>query len=244
MTLNGHTSGFRGVALSADGRLVAGGIQDGTVMVWETAGGQLLADLEGSRWCGPPRRAFMGWESACQLRIRGPWFDCGMLLAASHWLPYRATPAQSGHRTVRRRTPCGQQRRGRDGTPVGAGATNSSQRSAATPPPSRGLRFHEMGVVASTATTGSYDLAGGTGQTLRTLRGHAGAVWCVALSGDGQLVASGGWDSTVRLWESGWKSRSVTSRAHWPGVGRRGLGRWATCGQWRRGRNSAAVGHG
>jgi WD40 repeat protein len=36
-----------GVALTADGRLLAGGGLDGTVMLWETSGGRLLAMLQG-----------------------------------------------------------------------------------------------------------------------------------------------------------------------------------------------------
>jgi WD40 repeat protein len=37
---------------------------------------------------------------------------------------------------------------------------------------------------------------------IATLHGHAGAVWGVALSANGQRVVSGGYDATVKLWEA------------------------------------------
>jgi WD40 repeat protein len=37
---------------------------------------------------------------------------------------------------------------------------------------------------------------------LQTLEGHVDQVWAVAFSPDGQTLASGSWDGTVRLWDA------------------------------------------
>ena len=48
-TLQGHTGGVRGVALSADGRLLASGSQDGTLRLWEASTGAHLNTLRSDR---------------------------------------------------------------------------------------------------------------------------------------------------------------------------------------------------
>jgi WD40 repeat protein len=53
-----------------------------------------------------------------------------------------------------------------------------------------------------------------SGQLLVTLQGHTGAVWGVALSADGQTIASGSLDGTLRLWEAGSGQQLATLQGH------------------------------
>jgi len=55
-----------------------------------------------------------------------------------------------------------------------------------------------------------------THKPFRTLKGHARYVWQVAFSPDSRYLASGSWDSTVKVWDlkAPESSEPVTLRGH------------------------------
>jgi len=55
-----------------------------------------------------------------------------------------------------------------------------------------------------------------SGELRRALNGHAAKVTCLAFSPDGKLLAAGGRDKTIRLWDpaSGAEVRAIASHAH------------------------------
>ena len=57
-----------------------------------------------------------------------------------------------------------------------------------------------------------------SGRLLATLQGHTSLVWGVALSGDGQLVASGSYDGTLTVWDARSGRRLATLDGHSSGV--------------------------
>ena len=73
-----------------------------------------------------------------------------------------------------------------------------------------------------------------TGEALDLLTGHTGWVSSVSFSPDGNTLASGSWDRTVRLWDATTGSPLRTLTGHTDGVLQRVVfTRWKHARQWK-----------
>ena len=139
-TLVGHTDTVYSVAFSPDGKTLASGSEDNTIILWNTTTGEHIKTLA---------------------RLTGPFVGPTDTLAGHTDTVYSVAFSP-------------------DGTTLASGSADNT-------------------IILWDATTGQYK---------QTLIGHKRAVYSIAFSPDGTTLASGSWDRTIKLWDTAtWKYR-------------------------------------
>jgi WD40 repeat protein len=211
--LEGHTDWVDQVAVHPDGLRVASAGQDGTARVWDLNTGRQIACLD---------------ASTCVVKAVA-WSADGNTLAASSYDGAVRVYADGSFQLLQtlhaeglwNRTLCYTERGWVTGSfgggPVVLAAAGTRRFGPETTAGLNGLAVSPDGehAVVCSDDGNLYEIDLCRREVERVLGSHRAAVTCAAYSPEGDLVATGSWDRTVRLWEQ----KSGRCIAEWEGLG-------------------------
>jgi WD40 repeat protein len=188
--LEGQPDGINSVAFSPDGRLLAGGSDNGKIMLWEVATGKQLRTIRG-------RPSFHIGSRAIYSNVESVAFSpSSKLVAASAGRTVNIWDVRTGQLT---------------GSLIGQ--SDSITLSITS------LSFSHNGRVLAGGSFGGavilWDIS--TRKQLRDMKGHSKTVQSVAFSLNDNIIASGSRDGTIKLWNvsTGRAIRTLKGKNEW-----------------------------
>jgi len=219
-TLEGYDSKVYALDISPDGKTVACGVDDSTVMLWDLRTGELKRTLKGHD-CPLDSVAFSpdgktlasgGGMSAHSGEIMLWDAETGKMLSSYSALgpPYVFVAFSPDGKTLACGGSAGQPvslMTERRKSPVGIEIDEGSQVFA--------LAFSPDGRLLAVGVDDTVNLCDPTtGKVKTTLRGHTDLVWDVAFSPNGKIVATASDDGTLKLWDTASGALMHTLKGH------------------------------
>ena len=203
-SLTGHSDAVWSVAWRPDGRQLASGSRDNTIIVWDAETGAPVRTLAGHS----AAVTSVAWRPDGRQLASGSWDNTIIVWDAETGAPVRTLAGHSAEVWSVAWRP--------DGRQLASGSSDNTiiVWDAETGAPVRTLAGHSAAVWSVAWRPDGRQLASGssdntiivwdaeTGAPVRTLAGHSAAVTSVAWRPDGRQLASGSSDNTIIVWDA------------------------------------------